>query len=71
LVIVSLIGLTFLFKSVFVGAFVSVPFALFINLLELLVAVLQAYIFTMLSALFIGMMAHDEHDEGHAEHVHA
>lgn len=68
IVIVSLIGLAFLFKSVIVGTFVSVPFALFINLLELLVALLQAYIFTMLSALFIGMMAHDEH--GEAEHAH-
>ena len=74
IVIVSLIGLAFLFKSVLVGSFVSVPFALFINLLELLVAFLQAYIFTMLSALFIGMMvhehAHDEHHEHAGEHVH-
>ncbi len=66
IVIVSLIGLAFLFKSVLVGSFVSVPFALFINLLELLVAFLQAYIFTMLSALFIGMMVHEHaHEEGH------
>jgi F-type H+-transporting ATPase subunit a len=71
IVIVSLIGLAFLFKSLLVGTFVSVPFALFINLLELLVAFLQAYIFTMLSALFIGMMAHSEHEEHSAEEGHA
>lgn len=34
---------------------VSVPLALFIDLLELLVAVIQAVVFTMLSAIFIGM----------------
>ncbi len=66
IIILSLIGLTFLFKSVFVGAFVTVPFSLFVFLLEIFVAVLQAYIFTTLSAVFIGMMAHSEHDE----HVH-
>jgi len=45
-----------------------------INLLELFVAFLQAFIFTFLTALFIGMsvvLHHDEHEEGHAhEHAH-
>lgn len=40
---------------------VAIGFALFIHLLELLVAFLQAYIFTMLTALFIGMNAHPAH----------
>jgi F-type H+-transporting ATPase subunit a len=41
---------------------VSVPFTLFISVLELLVAFLQAYVFTMLSALFIGTaVAEHEH----------
>lgn len=66
IVIVSLIGIAFLMKSVVIGTFVSVPFALFINLLEILVALIQAYVFTMLSAIFIGMMAHSHHEE----HVH-
>lgn len=35
--------------------FVSVLFSIFMNLLELLVAFLQAYVFTMLSAVFIGL----------------
>ncbi len=61
IVILSLISLIFIFKSVAMAA-VSVPFALFISVLELLVAALQAYIFTMLSALFIGSaVAEHEH----------
>jgi F-type H+-transporting ATPase subunit a len=40
---------------------VSVAFALFIYLLEILVALIQAYIFTMLTSLFIGMAVHQEH----------
>jgi F-type H+-transporting ATPase subunit a len=66
IIIFSLVGLTFLFHSLLVGAFVTVPFALFVYFLEIFVAVLQAYIFTTLSAVFIGMMAHSAHDE----HVH-
>jgi F-type H+-transporting ATPase subunit a len=40
---------------------VSLVLALFIMLLELLVAVIQAYIFTLLTAIFIGMFAHPAH----------
>lgn len=60
IVILSLLGLIFILHTYFVAP-VSVSFALFIYLLELLVAVLQAYIFTMLSGLFIGMAVHQEH----------
>ena len=60
-VILSLFSLVFIMKSVVVGAVLSVPFALFINGIELLVGFLQAYIFTMLTSLFIGMSAHPEH----------
>ena len=73
LIILSLIGLIFTSKTLFgtgisIGvAPVSVAFALFIYLLELLVASIQAYIFVMLSALFIGM-AVEEHDHHHEEH---
>jgi len=73
LVILSLIGLIFSFTSLFGPAVgwgvvpISVAFSLFIFLLEILVAVIQAYVFTMLSALFIGMAAaeHDHHEESH------
>jgi F-type H+-transporting ATPase subunit a len=40
---------------------VSILLALFIMLLEILVAFIQAYIFTLLSAIFIGMYAHPAH----------
>lgn len=75
IVILSLIGLIFTFTKAYgtaVGAgssIIWVAFTLFILCLELLVAFLQAYIFTMLSALFIGM-AVEEHDHGH-EHDEA
>jgi F-type H+-transporting ATPase subunit a len=39
----------------------SVAGALFLNLLEILVAALQAYIFVFLTALFMGMAAHPSH----------
>ncbi|MBS1271293.1 MAG: ATP synthase subunit a [Candidatus Marinimicrobia bacterium] len=59
-VILSLIMLIFTFGTIFIAP-VSIGFAIFIYLLEILVAFIQAYIFTMLSALFIGMAAHPEH----------
>lgn len=43
------------------GAGLAVPFMIFMNFLELLVAALQAYVFTMLSALFIGQAVDDHH----------
>lgn len=61
IIILSLVSLIFIFETVAVSA-VSVPFVLFMNVLELLVAFLQAYIFTMLTALFIGSaVAEHEH----------
>jgi F-type H+-transporting ATPase subunit a len=61
IIILSLIGLIFILESAGVAG-ISVPFAIFITILELLVAFLQAFIFTMLSALFIGMaVAEHEH----------
>lgn len=59
-VIFALLGLIIVLGSAAISP-VSVGFALFINLLEILVALLQAYIFTILSALFIGMAALGEH----------
>ncbi|HKQ96634.1 MAG TPA: F0F1 ATP synthase subunit A [Candidatus Polarisedimenticolia bacterium] len=60
-IIMALICLVFILKSVLVGFFLTVPFALFISGIELMVAFLQAFIFTMLSSLFIGMSAHPSH----------
>ncbi len=56
-VILSLLGLIFIMNSLLVVP-ISVGFVLFISLLELLVAFIQAYIFTMLTSLFIGMSVH-------------
>ena len=58
IVIFSLIGLVVLMGAV---ALPAVILAVFINLLEILVAFLQAYIFTLLSAMFIGQTYHPEH----------
>jgi F-type H+-transporting ATPase subunit a len=54
IVLLSLIALTFLFRSVWVG-FGSTFIVLFISLIEILVAAIQAYVFTLFSALYIGM----------------
>jgi F-type H+-transporting ATPase subunit a len=59
IVALSLIALMFIFKSIAIAP-VSVAFVVFMDILELLVGFLQAFIFTMLAALFIGM-AVDEH----------
>jgi len=60
IVILSLLGLIFFFQTVWVAP-VSIIFTLFIMLLKMFISLLQAYIFTMLSALFIGMAVHQEH----------
>ena len=56
-VILSLFGLIFLFRAIAV-AVPAVAFVLFIDALEFFVAFLQAYIFTFLSALFVGAAVH-------------
>ena len=61
IIILSFISLIFLFKSVAVSP-LSLAFGLFISMLELLVALLQAYIFTLLSAMYIGGAVEDHHD---------
>lgn len=60
IVVLSLIGIIFIFESVG-GALMAVPMALFISVLEILVAFLQAFVFTMLAALFIGISTKTAH----------
>jgi F-type H+-transporting ATPase subunit a len=68
IIVLSLVSLIFIAQSVFVSP-VSVVFVVFMDVLELFVAALQAYIFTMLTALFIGLAVKEhEHEEGH-EHA--
>ena len=60
IIVISLISIIFMKESL-AWSGLSVPMALFISTLELLVAFLQAYIFTMLSALFIGTAVQEAH----------
>lgn len=60
ILVLALISLIFVFKSVAVAP-ASLLFVLFISLIELLVAFIQAFIFTILSALFIGMAIEEHH----------
>lgn len=59
-IVLALISLVFVFKSVFVAP-VSVAFSLFITVIEIIVTAIQAYIFTILSALYFGMATEEEH----------
>ena len=63
IVLYSLIGLMFIFNNL-VGSSLSFVLAFFISIIEILVALLQAYIFTMLSALYFGF-AVAEHEGDH------
>mgnify|MGYP005989977055 CR=1 FL=1 len=63
IVLMSLIGMMFIFKN-WLGTPLSFLLAFVLGILELLVAALQAYIFTMLSALYFGS-AVEEHDDHH------
>lgn len=61
IVLYSLIGLMFIFQNL-IGSSLSFVLAFFISIIEILVALLQAYIFTMLSALYFGFaVAEDDH----------
>jgi F-type H+-transporting ATPase subunit a len=66
IVILSFVGLIFLFKNAFVAG-AAIPLVIAMNFLELLVAFLQAYIFTLLSSMYIGSAVeeHGESDFGH------
>jgi F-type H+-transporting ATPase subunit a len=72
IIILSLFSLIFIFESIAIGP-VSVAFAIFMNFLELFVALLQAYVFTLLTAMYFGG-ATEEHDHvedmGHGDGGH-
>jgi F-type H+-transporting ATPase subunit a len=67
--ILSILSFVFLFTEMFgraiagigVGMIVSVPLAVGISALEIIVVLVQAYVFTLLSAVFIGMAIHVHH----------
>ena len=67
--ILAILSFVFLFTELFssplagigVGVLVSVPLAVGINALEIIVVLVQAYVFTLLSAVFIGMAINAHH----------
>jgi F-type H+-transporting ATPase subunit a len=69
LVIVSLFGLIFIFQSYTIGI-VTTSFVVAINFLELFVAFLQAYVFTMLTSIFMGLGIQAGHEAHAEEHAH-
>ena len=60
IIMLSLYGLIFIFKSHLIGGAVS-GFALFMSLIELLVAFIQALIFMLLSSMYIGAAIEEHH----------
>ena len=77
IIIICLISMIFIFaEKIATGAGwgvspVSIAFTVFIYLIEVLVAFLQAFIFTMLTAVFIGQAFEGSHDDvdHHADEV--
>jgi F-type H+-transporting ATPase subunit a len=75
IIILSFISLIFIFGEMSTGlglgaSPVSLFFAIFMSCLELLVAFLQAYVFTLLSAIYFGSAVEEHHHEEHAEGAH-
>lgn len=74
IIIICLISLIFIFGNLSTGAGIgfspiSIAFAVFIYIIEVLVAFIQAFIFANLTAVFIGQAAEDHHQhESDAEH---
>lgn len=60
IIILALMSLIFIFETVLIAP-VSVAFSLFITVIEIVVTAIQAYIFTILSALYFGMATEEEH----------
>jgi len=66
IIVLGFISLIFIFGQINIGlgfgvSIVSIAFAIFMNMLELLVAFIQAYVFTLLSALYFGMATEEHH----------
>jgi F-type H+-transporting ATPase subunit a len=67
--ILAILSFVFLFTEMFgraiagigIGMIVSVPLAVGISALEIIIVLVQAYVFTLLSAVFIGMAIHVHH----------
>jgi F-type H+-transporting ATPase subunit a len=60
ILILSILSLAFIFQSLVIGV-VGAAFATAMNMLELFVAILQAYVFTLLSAMYFGQAVEEHH----------
>jgi F-type H+-transporting ATPase subunit a len=70
IIILSLLSLIFIFESYAVGI-VSATFVVVMTFLELLVALIQAYVFTLLTSMYFGSaVAEHEHEHDHKSVVH-
>ncbi len=69
IVLLALVGIILMFRSAVVAP-LPVFFGVGVMILELFVAFLQAYIFIMLTSLFMGFGMQSEHSEEHAEGSH-
>lgn len=70
IIILALLSLIFIAGQASAGAgygvsLIVVPFTLFMNLIELLVAFLQAFIFTLLTSMYIGSAIEEHHEADH------
>ena len=76
IIALSFYSLIFIFGEMNLGvgygvAVFSTAFAIFMGFLELLVAFLQAYVFTLLTAMYFGAAVEEHHhEEAHAQHAH-
>ncbi|MFM2135903.1 MAG: hypothetical protein RL021_1303 [Bacteroidota bacterium] len=73
IIALSFFSLIFIFGEMSTGlgfgvSVFSVAFVIFMSLLELLVAFLQAFVFTLLSAIYFGSAVEEHHHEGHEGH---
>lgn len=75
IIILSLVGLIFVFGNAgesiggaAAGAVIAVPFTIFMNAIELIVAFIQAFIFAILSASYIGAAVEEGHHHEEAHH---
>ena len=66
--ILSILSFVFIFRELFGGAagfgagfILAVPIAVFVSGIEIIVVLVQAYVFTLLTAVFIGMAIHAHH----------
>ncbi len=75
IIALSFFALIFIFGEMNVGlgygvSIVSLAFTVFMTCLELLVAFLQAYVFTLLTAIYIGAAVEEAHHDSHSHDAH-